>query len=106
MLLVMSSNDERDVVMECLSLGAVDYLVKPLRHNELRQIWTRVWWWRRVGGMVGVDGLDNPSGMIIIMHFVVQTGGAVMLSGGWRSSWTAEQTSHLKTSTFSEETKW
>eukprot|EP00967_Tisochrysis_lutea_P031194 scaffold36745_cov19-Tisochrysis_lutea.AAC.1 len=23
-------------------------LVKPLRHNELRHIWTRVWWWRKV----------------------------------------------------------
>ena len=25
-------------------------LVKPLRHNELRHIWTRVWWWRKVCG--------------------------------------------------------
>ncbi len=46
----MSSQDDRDVVMHCLTLGAIDYLVKPLRHNELRHIWTRVWWWRRVSG--------------------------------------------------------
>jgi hypothetical protein len=44
----MSTQDEREVVMNCLTLGAIDYLVKPLRHNELRHIWTRVWWWRRV----------------------------------------------------------
>lgn len=35
--------------MSCLSLGAIDYLIKPLRQNELRHIWTRVWWWRKVG---------------------------------------------------------
>ncbi len=34
--------------MSCLSLGAIDYLIKPLRQNELRHIWTRVWWWRKV----------------------------------------------------------
>jgi len=45
---VVSSNDEREVVVKCLTLGAIDYLIKPLRHNELRHIWTRVWWWRRV----------------------------------------------------------
>mmetsp|Transcript_22589 Transcript_22589/g.57414 ORF Transcript_22589/g.57414 Transcript_22589/m.57414 type:complete len:1370 (-) Transcript_22589:1857-5966(-) len=48
-VVVMSSQDEREVVMNVLTLGAIDYLVKPLRHNELRHIWTRVWWWRRSG---------------------------------------------------------
>eukprot|EP00195_Chlamydomonas_chlamydogama_P005520 CAMPEP_0202894608 /NCGR_PEP_ID=MMETSP1392-20130828/3977_1 /ASSEMBLY_ACC=CAM_ASM_000868 /TAXON_ID=225041 /ORGANISM="Chlamydomonas chlamydogama, Strain SAG 11-48b" /LENGTH=1255 /DNA_ID=CAMNT_0049579353 /DNA_START=133 /DNA_END=3900 /DNA_ORIENTATION=+ len=48
-VVLMSSQDEREVVMKCLTLGAIDYLVKPLRHNELRHIWTRVWWWRRSG---------------------------------------------------------
>ncbi len=45
---MVSSNDEREVVVKCLTLGAIDYLIKPLRHNELRHIWTRVWWSRRV----------------------------------------------------------
>eukprot|EP00798_Chlamydomonas_sp_ICE-L_P031458 gene31458-6641_t len=48
-VVLMSSQDEREVVMKCLTLGAIDYLVKPLRQNELRHIWTRVWWWRRSG---------------------------------------------------------
>jgi hypothetical protein len=43
----MSSQDDRETVVKCLHLGAADYLVKPLRHNELRNLWTRVWW-RRV----------------------------------------------------------
>jgi response regulator of citrate/malate metabolism len=43
----MSSRDDREVVATCLSRGAIDYLVKPLRHNELRHIWSRVWWAQR-----------------------------------------------------------
>ncbi len=41
---VVSSQDDREMVLKCLSLGAIDYLVKPLRRNELRHIWTRLWW--------------------------------------------------------------
>lgn len=44
---VYSSQDDRERVIECLQLGACDYLVKPLRQNELRNLWTRVW--RQVG---------------------------------------------------------
>jgi response regulator of citrate/malate metabolism len=46
---VASTIGDRDTVAKCLSMGATDYLVKPLRHNELRNIWTRIWWWRQVG---------------------------------------------------------
>lgn len=45
----MSIHDDRDDVATCLQLGAMDFLVKPLRHNELRNLWTRVWMWRKVG---------------------------------------------------------
>lgn len=41
---VVSSYDSRDVVLKCLSLGASDYWIKPLRVNEIRNLWTRVWW--------------------------------------------------------------
>ncbi|PNH02256.1 Two-component response regulator-like APRR1, partial [Tetrabaena socialis] len=50
-VVVTSSQDERETVMSCLSLGAIDYLIKPLRQNELRHIWTRVWWWRKSQGL-------------------------------------------------------
>ncbi|GIL54044.1 hypothetical protein Vafri_9600 [Volvox africanus] len=49
-VVVTSTQDERETVMSCLSLGAIDYLIKPLRQNELRHIWTRVWWWRKSQG--------------------------------------------------------
>lgn len=45
---VMSAKDEVSVVVRCLRLGAADYLVKPLRTNELLNIWTHVWRRRRM----------------------------------------------------------
>lgn len=40
---VMSSYDSLDIVFRCLSKGAADYLVKPVRKNELRNLWQHVW---------------------------------------------------------------
>lgn len=44
---VMSSQDEVSVVVKCLRLGPADYLVKPLRTNELLNLWTHMWRRRR-----------------------------------------------------------
>ncbi|KAI3886904.1 hypothetical protein MKX03_019115 [Papaver bracteatum] len=49
---VMSVQDEVSVVVKCLKLGAVDYLVKPLRTNELLNLWTHVWRRRKTLGLV------------------------------------------------------
>ena len=58
---VFSSEDNREVVAHCLSLGAIDYWIKPLRSNEIRNLWTRVWWSR--GGAERAakieDGLED-----------------------------------------------
>lgn len=40
---VMSSNDSMGIVFKCLSKGAVDFLVKPIRKNELKNLWQHVW---------------------------------------------------------------
>mmetsp|Transcript_30508 Transcript_30508/g.97428 ORF Transcript_30508/g.97428 Transcript_30508/m.97428 type:complete len:151 (-) Transcript_30508:30-482(-) len=48
-VVMISTQDERDNVVQCLHMGAADYLIKPLRRNELRNLWTRVWF-RRVRG--------------------------------------------------------
>ena len=45
---VVSSVDDRAIMASCLQLGAADFLIKPLRANELRNLWARVYWWRRV----------------------------------------------------------
>lgn len=45
---VMSAQDEVTLVVKCLRLGAADYLVKPLRTNELLNLWTHMWRRRRM----------------------------------------------------------
>ena len=42
-VIVMSSQDKQDTVMKCFKLGAADFLVKPVRRNELKNLWQHVW---------------------------------------------------------------
>ncbi|XP_022738609.1 two-component response regulator-like APRR1 isoform X1 [Durio zibethinus] len=42
-VIMMSAQDEVSIVVKCLRLGAADYLVKPLRTNELLNLWTHMW---------------------------------------------------------------
>lgn len=39
----MSSHDSIGIVFKCMLKGAVDFLVKPVRKNELRNLWQHVW---------------------------------------------------------------
>lgn len=47
--LVMSSQDSVSTVYKCMLRGAADYLVKPIRINELRNLWQHVWRRQSVG---------------------------------------------------------
>lgn len=40
---VMSSQDSTTTVYRCMLKGAADYLVKPIRRNELQNLWQHVW---------------------------------------------------------------
>ncbi|KAF6146890.1 hypothetical protein GIB67_018543 [Kingdonia uniflora] len=42
-MIMMSSHDSMGIVFKCLSKGAVDFLVKPIRKNELKNLWQHVW---------------------------------------------------------------
>ncbi|KAJ7535126.1 hypothetical protein O6H91_12G019200 [Diphasiastrum complanatum] len=42
-VIMMSSLDSMDIVYKCLSKGAADFLVKPVRKNELKNLWQHVW---------------------------------------------------------------
>ncbi|KAK6123048.1 hypothetical protein DH2020_043200 [Rehmannia glutinosa] len=50
-VIMMSAQDEVAVVVKCLKFGAADYLVKPLRTNELLNLWTHMWRRRRMLGL-------------------------------------------------------
>ncbi|XP_012839343.1 PREDICTED: two-component response regulator-like APRR1 isoform X2 [Erythranthe guttata] len=69
-VIMMSAQDEVAVVVKCLKFGAADYLVKPLRTNELLNLWTHMWRRRRMLGLeeknlVSYDfdlAVSDPSG--------------------------------------------
>uniref|UniRef100_A0A5B7AAQ9 Putative two-component response regulator-like APRR5 isoform X1 n=2 Tax=Davidia involucrata TaxID=16924 RepID=A0A5B7AAQ9_DAVIN len=42
-VIMMSSNDSVSTVYKCMLRGAADFLVKPIRKNELRNLWQHVW---------------------------------------------------------------
>lgn len=42
-VIMMSSHDSMGLVFRCLSKGAVDFLVKPIRKNELKNLWQHIW---------------------------------------------------------------
>ncbi|CAN1312447.1 Two-component response regulator-like APRR1 [Linum perenne] len=50
-VIMMSEHDEVTTVVKCLRFGAADYLVKPLRTNELLTLWTHMWRRRRMLGL-------------------------------------------------------
>ncbi|WOG96533.1 hypothetical protein DCAR_0415869 [Daucus carota subsp. sativus] len=42
-VIMMSSHDSMGLVFTCLSKGAVDFLSKPIRKNELKNLWQHIW---------------------------------------------------------------
>lgn len=42
-VIMMSSHDSVSMVLKCMLKGAADFLIKPIRRNELRNIWMHVW---------------------------------------------------------------
>ncbi|XP_019184959.1 PREDICTED: two-component response regulator-like APRR7 [Ipomoea nil] len=58
-VIMMSSHDSIHLVFKCLSNGAVDFLVKPVRKNELKNLWQHVW---RIGSCHNSNGSVSGSG--------------------------------------------
>ncbi|PSS26238.1 Two-component response regulator-like [Actinidia chinensis var. chinensis] len=42
-VIMMSSQDSISVVLKCMLKGAADFLIKPVRRNELKNLWQHVW---------------------------------------------------------------
>ncbi|XP_057455221.1 two-component response regulator-like APRR5 isoform X2 [Lotus japonicus] len=58
-VIMMSSQDSVSTVYKCMLRGAADYLVKPLRKNELRNLWQHVW--RRQSSTASVNAPQDES---------------------------------------------
>ena len=42
-VVMMSSNEHADVVLNCIRLGAEDYLLKPVTKKAVKHMWAHVW---------------------------------------------------------------
>ncbi|WCJ27582.1 Two-component response regulator-like APRR5 [Euphorbia peplus] len=58
-VIMMSSHDSISTVYKCMLRGAADYLVKPIRRNELRNLWQHVW--RRQSSLSGANSHHDES---------------------------------------------
>uniref|UniRef100_A0A0E0M3T1 Pseudo-response regulator n=1 Tax=Oryza punctata TaxID=4537 RepID=A0A0E0M3T1_ORYPU len=54
-VIMMSSNDSVSTVFKCMLKGAADFLVKPIRKNELRNLWQHVWRKQLSSGVLDVQ---------------------------------------------------
>lgn len=54
-VIMMSSNDSVSMVFKCMLKGAADFLVKPIRKNELRNLWQHVWRKQLSSGVLDVQ---------------------------------------------------
>lgn len=54
----MSSHDSISMVLKCMLKGAADFLIKPVRRNELRNLWQHVW--RRHSVCINISASCNP----------------------------------------------
>ncbi|KAH0470841.1 hypothetical protein IEQ34_000564 [Dendrobium chrysotoxum] len=51
-VIMMSSNDSVSIAFKCMIKGAADFLVKPIRKNELKNLWQH--FWRKRKGEIAV----------------------------------------------------
>lgn len=42
-VIMMSTHDSVSLALKCILKGAADFLIKPVRRNELRNLWQHVW---------------------------------------------------------------
>eukprot|EP00198_Chlamydomonas_reinhardtii_P012471 XP_001701808.1 response regulator of potential two component system [Chlamydomonas reinhardtii] len=58
---VMSSQDSQESVLQAFQAGAADYLIKPIRKNELATLWQHVWRANRAKGGQTSSGAAHGS---------------------------------------------
>lgn len=79
-VIMMSAQDEVSVVVKCLRLGAADYLVKPLRTNELLNLWTHMWRRRRMLGLAEKNMLSYDFDLLGSDHSDANTNSTTIFS--------------------------
>lgn len=71
-LIMMSSQDSVSTVFKFMLNGAVDFLIKPVRRNELRNLWQHVW--RRNTTVCQYTYLySNPTFFFLFQFYIIYT---------------------------------
>ncbi|KAL8529540.1 hypothetical protein ACS0TY_006823 [Phlomoides rotata] len=79
-VIMMSAQDEVPLVVKCLKFGAADYLVKPLRTNELLNLWTHMWRRRRMLGLVEKNIVSYDFDLVVSDHSDANTNSTTLFS--------------------------
>nr|CAB3447248.1 unnamed protein product [Digitaria exilis] len=79
-IIMMSNRDEVSVVVKCLRFGAAEYLVKPLRTNELLNLWTHVWRRRRMLGLPEKNFFNDNFELVLSEPSDANTNSTTLLS--------------------------
>ncbi|CAN0870967.1 Two-component response regulator-like APRR1 [Linum grandiflorum] len=79
-VIMMSAQDEVSTVVKCLRFGAADYLVKPLRSNELLTLWTHMWRRRRMLGLAEKSILNYELDPVASDHSDANTNSTTLFS--------------------------
>lgn len=61
----MSLHDSISMVLKCMLKGAADFLIKPVRRNELRNLWQHVW--RRHSVCINISASCNPFFFFLVL---------------------------------------
>ncbi|KAL6846713.1 hypothetical protein ACP4OV_024161 [Aristida adscensionis] len=79
-VIMMSSHDSVSMVFKCMLKGAADFLVKPIRKNELRNLWQHVWRKQLANGGLDMqqiqqeenltEGIEQKNGMTKADHLM------------------------------------
>lgn len=67
---VMSSHDSISTVYKCMLRGAADFLVKPIRRNELKNLWQHVW--RRQSVCFILELLRNIICFLLVFQWLIK----------------------------------
>ncbi|XP_051117017.1 two-component response regulator-like APRR1 [Andrographis paniculata] len=79
-VIMMSAQDEVPIVVKCLKFGAADYLVKPLRTNELLNLWTHMWRRRRMLGLMEKNIVSYSFDLVVSDHSDANTNSTTLFS--------------------------
>jgi response regulator of citrate/malate metabolism len=67
----MSAIEELQLVYQCLSKGATDYIVKPVRQQQVQNLWQNVWRKRQEQKLLGMYELEKGQKREMVRQYLL-----------------------------------